>query len=364
MSHSKRNTSRPIFTSYERQMAKAAWGASSARLSRESFLPFGSCRLCLEPARDPVSCTHGDIFCRECALSNILAQKKEIKRLAKAKEQEERNGNEEKARQDAEAQGRAVRDFELTQAGFDLRQGRKGAPAENERPGAGSPGSRESGRGEKRKFSLDEDEVARIAIEERAKARKQLDEEKAAKPGLPSFWVPSVTPSSNKNDTLHDVKKKTKSQPICPAALEDNQHYYSLHTLITVKFEEEASDGTKASQNICPACRKALSNGSKAMLAKPCGHVLCKSCVAKFMQPSGHDPHVPAVDASALRCYVCEADLSNQTTGEGKKEKEGKDGKESKEKIKPGLVEIRCEGTGFSAGGANQVTKDAVKFQC
>ncbi|KAK1756050.1 zinc finger containing protein [Echria macrotheca] len=348
MSHSKRNTSRPVFTAHERSLAKAAWGSSSARLSRESFLPFASCGLCLEPAIDPVACTHGDMFCRECALSNILAQKKEIKRAEKAREHEERQALEDKARRELEEQERAIREFELTQAGLDIQSGSHHSRTETSRP----EGAAEPKRGEKRKFSLDEDEVARIAAEQRTKARKAMDDEKASKPTLPSFWSPSVTPSLNKSDIIHDVKKKVKSQPVCPAAPEDKPHYYSLHTLVTINFSEEKDPKSKVPQRICPACTKSLSNSSRATLAKPCGHVLCKSCVDKFMKPSDHhDPHAPEVDPNSIRCYVCEADLTE-------KSKEGKD------KIKPGLVELRREGTGFSAGGANEVKKDQINFRC
>ncbi|KAK5652536.1 hypothetical protein OQA88_10442 [Cercophora sp. LCS_1] len=353
MSHSKRNTSRPVFTSHERNLAKAAWGASTARLSRESFLPFASCGLCLEPAIDPVACTHGDIFCRECALSNILAQKKEIKRLEKVKEQEEREAAEEQARQDLEAQERAVREFELTQAGLEVKR--------NGKDGDAVPRAERTDvkRGEKRKFSLDEDELARIAAEERNKARKAIDDEKASKPTLPSFWSPSVTPSLKKDDILHEVKKKVKSQPTCPAAPEDRPHFYSLHTLVTIHFTEERDAKTKSPQRTCPACSKALSNSSRATLAKPCGHVLCKSCVDKFIKSSdNHDPHTPGSDPNAMRCYVCDADLTEKPEKASKKESKEKD------KIKPGLVELRREGTGFSAGGANQVKRDQVNFQC
>jgi nitric oxide synthase-interacting protein len=155
---------------------------------------------------------------------------------------------------------------------------------------------------------------------------------------------------------LHEVKKKTKTQPVCPASPEDQPHYYSLHTLVTVNFTEEKDDKTKTATRICPACKKALSNSSKAMLAKPCGHVVCGSCVNTFMKPTGHhDPHAPHVDPDSVQCYVCEAVLTDKG---GKKEKEGK------EKIRPGLVEIRREGTGFSAGGSNQVQKNGVAFQC
>ncbi|PBP27003.1 zinc finger containing protein [Diplocarpon rosae] len=300
MSHSKRNTSRAVFTSHERELAKSAWNSTSARLSRDSFLPFASCRLCLQPAVSPVSCLHGDIFCKECALSNILSQKKEIKRLEKARGKDE---------QDAE------------------------------------------------------DELLRIAREERLKARKAIDEEKASKLTLPSFWVPSITPSSNTSNTLHTVVKKAKLSPVCPASQANKPHNYSLHTLVEVKFtEEKDASSTKTSQRICPSCKKALSNTSKAMLAKPCGHVLCKSCVSRFMTPTGaHDPHAPEVDHHTVACYVCDTDLTEK---KAKAVKGSDDQKADKEKIRPGLVELKCEGTGFASGGVNVVDRIGVSFQC
>lgn len=156
-------------------MAKSAWASSSARLTRDSFLPFGSCSLCLEASIDPVACAQGDIFCRECALNNILAQKKEIKRAEKARELEEKEAAEANAKADEEAQARAVREFELVQAGLEGAGGRKGGKAESDLQEGASEAVK---RGEKRKFALDEDEVARHAEDDRAKARKAIEEEK------------------------------------------------------------------------------------------------------------------------------------------------------------------------------------------
>lgn len=112
--------------------------------------------------------------------------------MEKAREHEEKGAAEEKARQDAEAQERAVREFELTQAGFDAsRGGRAGAKRTDGLKREGSlqqsatptvvpavENGRTEKRGEKRKFSFNEDEVARIAEEERVKARKAIDDEK------------------------------------------------------------------------------------------------------------------------------------------------------------------------------------------
>lgn len=157
-------------------MAQSAWASSSARLGRDSFLSFGSCSLCLQSAVDPVACSLGDIFCRECALSNILAQKNEIKRAEKAREHEEKEAADLKARQDEEAQARAAKEFEMVQLGFDVGGRGSGASA-----GDSSFVDKEATsvkRGEKRKFSLDDEEVSRNAESERAKARKAIDDEK------------------------------------------------------------------------------------------------------------------------------------------------------------------------------------------
>lgn len=171
----KRNTSRPVFTSHERSLARAAWSSSSARLSRDSFLPFGACGLCLELARDPVACARGDIFCRECALANLLAQKKEIRRLEKGRERTEKEAAEERARQEAEARERAVRDFERTLAGEEATAARRDDVATD---GDANGREEEPKVGSKRKFVLDAEDLDRVAESDRRRARRALDEEK------------------------------------------------------------------------------------------------------------------------------------------------------------------------------------------
>lgn len=79
------------------------------------------------------------------------------------------------------------------------------------------------------------------------------------------------------------------------------------------------------------------------------------------MKPVGRvDPHADedhADDPTTVRCYVCDTDVTERPF---KKSSEKKD----KEKIRPGLVELKSDGTGFSAGGVNEVKKSGSAFQC
>lgn len=84
----------------------------------------------------------------------------------------------------------------------------------------------------------------------------------SSKSALPSFWVPSLTPSTDPNEIA--ANKAVKMTPICPGSTDENRHAYSLKSLVDVHFtEEKAADGTVS--RICPSCNKNLSNGLKAM---------------------------------------------------------------------------------------------------
>ncbi|KAF2834404.1 hypothetical protein M501DRAFT_595982 [Patellaria atrata CBS 101060] len=364
MAHSKRNTSLAFFTSHERAQLKSTWGSQRTHLSRDSFLPFSSCQLCLLPSRDPIACAHGDVFCRECAVSNLLAQRQEIKRLEKEEEKRRKEEGEQSRREEDEAAERAVREFEMVQMGLEKAAGgarvvgREGGKIVVEKEEVEGAQKRT-----KRKFELDEDELVRVAQEERTRMKRKVHEEKRAnaRSNLPSFWVPSQTPGVG----VEAPTKKKKLDPVCPASSEESPHPISLKSLTNLKFTEETSAETGKVLRSCPACRKALSNSTKAFFTIPCGHVLCKPCVEKFMKvPTGEtNPHVEHKDDS-LRCYVCDTYLSGNPAKEGKEKKSKKDKEKDKEKLKPSLIEIRSEGTGFAGGGKNVVERKGIAFQC
>ena len=105
--------------------------------------------------------------------------------------------------------------------------------------------------------------------------------------------------------------------------------------------------------------------------------MICQPCVKKFMTPHDvPDPHASKEEqeeTAALHgrilCYVCEADVtpsgpaSKDETAEGHGKKKSKK-KDKENGIRPGLVEVCSEGTGFAGRGGNVATRTGVAFQC
>lgn len=129
-------------------------------------------------------------------MSNILAQRQEIKRLEKEMERRKEDELEVEGREEEEVRERAVREFELVQLGIESKVGGKGNKKIIGREGGNiqieedEVHSDPAKKGTKRKFELDETELLRIAKEDRTKYRKELDDEKVL-PNLSTLQTPS-----------------------------------------------------------------------------------------------------------------------------------------------------------------------------
>ena len=128
-------------------------------------------------------------------MSNLLAQRKEIKRLEKALEKQRKEEEEERTREDEEARERAVQEFEAVQMGLEVKVGSGGkVVGREEGKVAVEREAVKEGRGKKRKFEIDEEELLRIAREERGRAKIALSEEKVRKFTIRHYTlIPSST---------------------------------------------------------------------------------------------------------------------------------------------------------------------------
>lgn len=270
---------------------------------------FDACILCLTRARDPVSCPRGHIYCRECALANLLAQKQDIKRRKVDAERQKRRIEDDQERADQEAKARIIKDFERAQGSI----ASQATKIDNDQGG-------DSPRGQKRKIELSESDQLERAKKQKdeALAKVVADKAEALKSALPSFWSPSLTPSTNSVEI-----KEVKVLPQCAGS--EEAHELSLKTLIDVKFSTEKDDAGNPAY-ICPSCRKGLTNSLKTFLMQPCGHVVCKTCADQFVR-------------KAKSCFVCSAALKDKD-----------------------IIALSVDGTGFSGNGKAQVSKYNVAF--
>lgn len=241
MAHSKRNTSLPHFTSYERDLLKSSWGTKRGVIGRDSFLPFGSCRLCLHPAREPVvACaTNGDLFCRECAISDLLSQRQEIKRLEKERDEAKKRLAEEEERALDEARTRELRDFELVSMGLDAAAKKNNGSSQSQNDESSKKRKADTSEalaafkarevevdGKRKKvFELDDKEMARIAREEQERLKNELKKEKVYYYFPPSLVRNSLTIPRKQTNQLshpfgsplsHPPPTRTKSLPTNP----------------------------------------------------------------------------------------------------------------------------------------------------
>ena len=114
-------------------------------------------------------------------MSNLLAQRKEIKRLEKEDGRRRKEDEEGEMERGEEEKTRAIEEFERVMMGL---EGGAKKQKINANGSARDENAATEGRGVKRKFELDEDEMLKNAKEERAKARKALDEEKVCRSSL------------------------------------------------------------------------------------------------------------------------------------------------------------------------------------
>ncbi|KAK1073076.1 hypothetical protein LTR12_013141 [Friedmanniomyces endolithicus] len=282
-----------------------------------------------------------------------MSEGKDLKRLKKEAEKRGEEDAEERVLEEGEQRAKELEEFERVQAGLSVRGGGKVVGRRN-----GKVMVEQEKEGRKRKFEVGEDELLRLAKEGDHFSKRHAGDRENAKSELASFWIPGETPDNKKADL-----KTIKQHPTCPAAAADKPHDFTLKTLVTVHFnEEEPTNDSVPPTRSCPSCHKALSNSTKAVLAKPCGHVLCNPCSDKFQKPPEKSAHDVEMDET-VRCFVCAEDVSQGRSV--KREKPEVDGKKEKEgKVERGLVELSSEGTGFAGGGGNMVKKEGVAFQC
>ena len=205
------NTTQSSLTYYERSLLRNPNAAK--RIGGESFKPLDACNLCLSTVSDPVACQQGHLYCRECAISNLITQKAGIE--VQKRELEAWQAGEELEKEEArrKARERVVSDFER---GLGLGSSSSiPAAGGSSRPGLMSNGKLEekvgAKAGERFTFNASAMESAASQAEEQALRKIEMEQAEARKAKLPAYWLPSLAPEARALP-LKDVKLQTTCQ--------------------------------------------------------------------------------------------------------------------------------------------------------
>ncbi|XP_078447698.1 phosphoinositide binding protein [Wolffia australiana] len=240
--HSKNNNDLAFFTYDEKR--KLGYGTQKERLGKDSIKPFDACALCLKPFVSPLCCPKGHVFCKECILECLLAQKKDIQRKQAAyaaQQREEAEEEEEKAVQD---KARALDAFD--------RQNHAAVPDSPRQPVT----------------------AAAAASFQGANSVKVTSYEEEALRNMKAFWLPSATPSA--------VAKVAPPPPstLCP----EGNEKLKLKALFPLRLTPAPHGGDGY---VCPACHLALTNTHSLAAVSSCGHVFCQRCASRFVAGDG-----------------------------------------------------------------------------
>ncbi|KAJ7219972.1 hypothetical protein GGX14DRAFT_432629 [Mycena pura] len=359
--HAKNATASSVFSYAEHQKAATEYGTKRKRLGNDSMRPFDACCLCLQTAREPVCCKDGHLFCKECAVNDLLSQKKNLKRQKEKAEQIKKEIQAEVERAKDAARERVLQNFERGQLGL-----------ASTAPTSSSAVSKEPATtGTKRSFTTAfEFSPARVSelvaqAEDAAARLIAIEKTEAAKSVLPDFWLPSLTPTFGgvpMRDILVAGGKtgEVKMGPICRGGGE--KHSFALKDLMPVKFSFHSEGKEKGAvgeskdrgEAVCPSCMKKLSNNVIMFLMKPCAHVICRNCTDTLIRTSlsrnitsaeGSSLHEASSarkdnDNDAYVCVVCDIQLK-----------------------KTDIIELKREGTGFASGGLAESSRSGTAFQ-
>uniref|UniRef100_A0A2R5LKI7 Nitric oxide synthase-interacting protein homolog n=1 Tax=Ornithodoros turicata TaxID=34597 RepID=A0A2R5LKI7_9ACAR len=241
--HARNCTAGAVYTYHEKQKdtRTCGYGTQSMRLGKDAVKDYDCCCLSLQPCRNPVITPDGFLYDKEAILEYIIRQKTENARLLKEYEAE-------KKKEEKELQQLAAAEQRSKAEAF---------------------------------LKTEDNIVPSTSSSELQSGSSQTDSK------LPSFWVPSLTPSAEKRK-----KEKPGDVVLCPMS---GNPIKAKH-LFPIKFtpvndpDDKAALINRKARYMCAVTHDVLSNSVPCAVLKTSGNVVTMECVEKLIKKEWLDP--------------------------------------------------------------------------
>ena len=259
--HSKNKTGGPIFTSHERCIIKNSteYGNSLYRLTNDNHKKLEQCGICFKKVNQPLCCSQGHIFCKECLVENFIKQKKIIKEQSKIKQKGSysvkvfSDPNTEKA-----TSLKLLNYYDENNAYLDDEHLNK------------------------KLIYLEKNQLCKDQI------KFTSDDDKKKE----NFWLPE-------NSTVENIKKEEKlllNFTVCPIGF--HKASFSEYFEIIFDFIDEINSK-------CSSCGSCL-GFNKVYSFQSCGHIICSKCISTIFSNELEDVDLNKNIENKLCCVKCD----------------------------------------------------------
>uniref|UniRef100_A0A3B4XB48 Nitric oxide synthase-interacting protein n=1 Tax=Seriola lalandi dorsalis TaxID=1841481 RepID=A0A3B4XB48_SERLL len=252
--HGKNCTAGAVYTYHEKKKDTAAsgYGTQSIRLGKDAIKDFDCCCLSLQPCQNPVVTPDGYLYEKQAILEYILHQKTEIAKKMKAYEKQ--------------------------------KQAQKSSSQLE---------SKSEERERVERFKTRENSIVSKPINPFTSGASVLLDHVIIEPsstssqGLPSFWIPSLTPEAKPT-----LLKKPSKAVLCPMS----GRPIKMNELITVRFTpldpslDRVALLTRQDRYVCAVTRDILANSVPCAVLRHSGTVVTQECVEKLIKKDMMDP--------------------------------------------------------------------------
>ncbi|CAD7080759.1 unnamed protein product [Hermetia illucens] len=256
--HARNCTAGAVYTYHEKKKdaSSSGYGTQSRRIGKDSVKSFDCCSLTLQPCRHPVITKDGYLFDKEAILQYIITKKNEYSRKLKEYEKQRKIEEAEEAQLSAVEEQRRLEKFINTEKNIVTKSSL-------------AIGSKI----DKSQFPSTSSSISNMS--------------NGNDKSLPSFWVPSQTPSAK-------AAKAKKPDPTiyCPVS----QKPLKAKDLIDIKFtlvddkDDKRSLILKENRYMCPITHDILSNSVPCAVIRTTGDVITLECFEKIIKKDWMHP--------------------------------------------------------------------------